>query len=365
MQTGAFAPLRERTALPEQSFVTPPMEDTELLGKVLLEPYDTRVPLAAQLSPNPCAENLITISRDHVDHALVEDATRLNLGSGDAPAVSEHELPLEYYRLRLSQRVERVASDEYAACCAERECGVGFVESLTFGEGETATGTETLPNGNADVAFNDHPEPLELALSAPRPIKGFLVATLSRREAIAPMPPSSRYDASADAEYVAARLQVREAPSFTERFEICSATGCITENEFVRLYAEKTGSHELDDFERDRAEEIRISGGLLLGLGALGTIAGGATIGSADEAETEEDRDLMLAEGGAGVGVGITSALIGFGFLIAPRDGTTFDHYLSKDDTRRFLARFNRSLRSAAKTKGNGHARTPVILTRD
>lgn len=364
MRTGAFAPLRERTALPEQSFLTPASEEPELLGKVLLSPYDRRVPLFAQLSPNPCAEELITVARDHVDHALIEDATRLNLGSTDT-SVSEPELPLAYYRLRLSKRVERVASEDYAACCAERQCGVGFVESLTFGEGELATGSETLPNGNADVAFNDQPEPLELALSAPRSIKGFLVATLSHREAIAPMPPSSRYDANADAEYVATRLQLREAPSFTERFEICSATGCITENEFVRLYAEKTGSHELDDFERDRAEEIRISGGLLLGLGALGTIAGGATIGSADEAETEEDRDIMLAEGGAGVGVGITSALIGFGFLIAPRDGTTFDHYLSKDDTRRFLARFNRFLRSGAKAKGAGHARPPVILTRD
>ena len=79
-------------------------------------------------------------------------------------------------------------------------------------------------------------------------------------------PPSATYEDE--------RLEVREHPHNPDLFEVCTRSGCITENELVRRYRKRTGSRELDDFERDRWANVRWLGASAGGgLGALFTLA--------------------------------------------------------------------------------------------
>src|SRR5690606_13792108 len=55
------------------------------------------------------------------------------------------------YELGTDRRVSVVDTAAYAACCAEKGCGYGYVSALVHGSGEYATGEESAASGGVDI----------------------------------------------------------------------------------------------------------------------------------------------------------------------------------------------------------------------
>lgn len=345
---GAFAQLERRAPLEAgERALAEPIDDASMLGKIVKEPYDDARPLAEQVAENPCAGELVTASREAGALTTTVDAER-SRGAW------------LYYRVRVLRRVEVVAKEGYAKCCVEKGCGVGYVRSLAFADGEVSLASETLPGGRADVAFDDAEAPLELELGNLRRVHGFMAFSLERSGfAGAPATlPSEPPRPSTDAEYVAERFEVRDVPGNPDEYVFCTTTECVSENGFVQRYRERTGAHELDDFDRDRRRDTRI-GGVVLGVLGLATIGLGlAAVETADEGKTRDDQDTARVVGGVGIGAGIFTTVIGLTLAIEPRDGSPTEHFISKTDARRFVARFNRAL--TAGKKGGVSPTTPA-----
>jgi hypothetical protein len=335
---GAFAEIHARAPLlADEHLLDPPAKDASLLGRILLEPYDPARPLAAQLAPNPCADDLIDVEPRPLE-AEVEDAARLS-----SPADGRSPASHRYYRFQVLQRSEKAATSAYAECCAEASCGAGYVRGLSFAEGEIALARPTAPGGHANVALDDDGHPLELTLLERHAARGYFAFSLAApgatpREERAERPPSAAYEQD--------RLEVRDSPHNPDLFQVCSRSECITENQLVRRYRKRTGSHELDDFERDRWASVRWLGASVSGgLGALFTTLGAVKIATAEEESTQTKRDDAKIGGGIAVGAGIAVLTMGVSFLVAPSEGVTIEHYLTKSQTRRFVERYNRALR--------------------
>ena len=334
---GDFAKVSARAPLlRDEHLLDPPAQDASLLGRILPVPYDPTQPLAAQLAPNPCADALVDVEPRPLD-AEVEDATRLPVSAGGRSPASH-----VYYRFKVQKRLEKAKTPGYAACCAKASCGAGYVRGLSFAEGEIARGAPTAAGGHVDVALEDDEAPLELTLLERRAERGYLAFTLEapgvapREEPAAPSP---------SAKYAAEQLEVRELPENPDRFKICTKSRCITENQFVLLYQKQTGSRELDDFARDRDANARWQGASFGGaIGALGTAGGALMLATAEQRDTQKQRDLARIGGGMLTGVGLALLSAGVGFLLSPSDGATTDHYLTKIQTRRFVERYNRAL---------------------
>jgi hypothetical protein len=334
---GVFARVSAHAPLPsDEHLLDPPAKDASLLGRILPVPYDPTQPLAAQLAPNPCADALVDVEPRPLD-TEIEDAARLP-SSADGRSPASH----VYYRFHVLERLEKAKTPAYAACCAKASCGTGYVRGLSFAEGEIARGTPTAPGGHANVALDDDGPPLELTLLERHAARGYLTFTLEtpgvtpHEEPAAP-PPSAKHEAE--------RLEVRELPQNADLFKICTKSRCLTENQFVILYQKQTGSHELDDFVRDRWANARWEGASFGGVfGALATTGGAVMIATAQERDTQKGRDLARVGGGMLTGIGLLMLTAGVGFLISPSDGATTDHYLTKLQTRRFVERYNRAL---------------------
>ncbi|APR76707.1 Hypothetical protein A7982_02054 [Minicystis rosea] len=331
---GAFAASRPRSPLlDDEHLLEPPPQDDGLLGRILLEPYDATRPLVDQLAKNPCADALIDVEA-RPREAEIEDATRVPSADGKSYV---------YYHFAAIRRVEKAETKAYATCCRQASCGVGYVRALTFGEGEIASGRPTMPGGDADVAFEDGGRSLELTLASRHAVRGFLAVTIEaayeqRRDAPRPAPEREAPQHE--------RIEVRDDPHNPDRFELCTRSGCISENTFVQRYRARTGSHELDDFDRDHFGEDRWLGVATTGiLGALLIPAGFGVAELADKAgSTPDERNRARIAGGMLGGLGLATLAMGMGILLTPRDGGTKDHHLSKSQAKRFVERYNRAL---------------------
>lgn len=335
---GTFAKVHARAPLlADEHLLDPPTQDASLLGRILPQPYDPTRPLAAQLAPNPCADALVDVEPRPIE-ADVEDAAHL-----PAPAAGRSPASFLYYRFQVLQRSEKAPTKAYAECCAKASCGTGYVRGLSFAEGEIALARPTAPGGHASVALDDDGYPVELTLLERRAARGYLAFTLSApgvrpREEHAERPPSATHEDE--------QLEVRDRPHNPDLFEICTRSRCITENEFVRRYRTRTGSHEIDDFSRDRWAEVRWQGAAVGGgIGALFTGLGALRIATAAEERTQEKRDISQIGGGIVTGVGLVVLTMGVAFLVTPSDGVTIEHYLTKSQTQRFVERYNSALR--------------------
>ena len=60
---------------------------------------------------------------------------------------------------------------------------------------------------------------------------------------------------------------------------------------------------------------------------------------------TQEKRDSANISGGIITGIGLAMLTMGISFLVAPAEGATIEHDLTKSQTRRFVERYNRALR--------------------
>ncbi|MFO0612834.1 MAG: hypothetical protein U0414_09615 [Polyangiaceae bacterium] len=326
---GAFAQLERRAPLEDgERALDEPAADTTLLGQIIKEPFDPARRLADQTSENPCASELLLSTREASAIASTVDAERTR-GA------------YFFYRVRILRRAIASERDGYAKCCAEKGCGVGYVRSLAFGDGEEGFASETLPGGRADVALDDPGAPLELEVGNARKVHGWIAFGLEGGRALVPPEPPRPI---ADADYLADKFEVRDVPGSADQYLFCTATDCVSENGFVQRYRERTGAHELDDFDRDRAREARISGAVTTVLGIASLALGAATLATADEGKTRDEQDGNRIAGGVGLGAGIVATALGLALLIEPRDGSPLEHFISKSDARRFVARFNRAL---------------------
>lgn len=347
---GAFAKLERRVPLEQgEHALVDPVDDASILGKIVNEPYDQARPLADQVSENPCASELTAATRE---------ASALGETMDAEPTRGAY----FYFRVRVLRRLEMTAGANYEKCCAEKGCGVGFVRSLAFGDGEVSFASATLPGGRADVALDDADAPLELELGNVRRVHGYVAFALASTSFGGPpaVLPSEPPRPSADADYLADRFEVRDVPGNADQYAFCTQTDCVSENGFVQRYRERTGSHELDDFDRDRARDARVAGAILSVLGVASLALGVAAIETADEGKTRDDQDGMRVAGGIGLGTGIVTSAIGLTLLIEPRDGSPFDHFISKVDAKRFVLRFNRSL-LLGKDGAKGAPKEPVL----
>lgn len=340
LRGAAFAKPERRVPLEQGELpLVEPTDDPSLLGKIVKEPYDSSRPLADQVSDNPCAGDLTASTREATSLTTTMDAT---------PTRGAY----WYLRVRVLRRLERAAGEGYAKCCAEKDCGVGFVRSLALGDGEASFASETLPGGRADVALDDPDVPLELELGNVRHVHGFVAFSLTATSfggaavVLPPDPPKT----ALDAESAAQQFEVRDVPGNADQYVFCTKSDCVSENGFVQRYRDRTGSHELDDFDRDRARDARIGGVVLSVLGLASLALGVVAIETADEGKTRDDQDANRIAGGMGLGTGIVTTAIGLTLLIEPRDGSAVDHFLSKVDAKRFVARFNRALRRSQGT---------------
>jgi len=151
------------------------------------------------------------------------------------------------------------------------------------------------------------------------------------------------------ATYDAEAIEVRESTRNRNHFELCTKKRCITENEFIRRYANRTGSHELDDFVRDRSPQMRATGAVVGSLGVLAAAVGVVILATDNPAGPDR---RVPAVGGIMLGISVPSLAAGLGLLGAPYDGWLDDHLLTKSEARRFVERYNRALRGKGAARG-------------
>ncbi|MDI1451291.1 hypothetical protein [Polyangium sp. 6x1] len=345
---GSFAPFSARAPLArDEHIVFTPSEDATLLGRVLLAPYVMPRPLAEQLAPNPCVDALVDVEPRPVPSDVIDDAERLSpdaARAAGAPGASH-----VYYHFDVHKRVEKAATKAYAECCQKASCGIGYVRSATLGEGEIALAKRTAPGGNADVAFDEGPHPLELTRIDRRHVRGFVAFALGGQGAEPPPAGAAEPERPGSAANEAEVIEIRESRENRDRFELCTKKRCITENEFIRRYAARTGSHELDDFQRDHSPQLRATGAVVGSLGLLAAAAGLVIL--ATDSPAVADRRVP-AVGGIMLGFSVPTLAAGIGLLGSPYDGWTYDHNLTKSDARRFVERYNRALRSEGAARG-------------
>ncbi|TKC99480.1 hypothetical protein [Polyangium fumosum] len=348
LRGGAFAAFRARAPLAgDEHLVFAPSEDASLLGRVLLAPYVTTRPLADQLAPNPCADALVDVEPRPVPGDVIEDAEVLTpdaARAAGAPGASH-----VYYRFDVRTRVEKAATKAYAACCQSASCGVGYVRSATLGEGEIMLARETAPGDPADVAFDEGPRPLELTRLERRHVRGVVAFALGGQGALPPSADAAEPERAGGATYDAESIEVRESTRNRDHFELCTKKRCITENEFIRRYANRTGSHELDDFLRDRSPQMRATGVVLGSLGLLAAAVGVVILATDNPAGPDR---RVPAVGGIMLGIAVPTLAPGLALLGAPYDGWTDEHLFTKSEVRRFVERYNRALRGEGAARG-------------
>lgn len=345
---GGYAPITARAPLPsgERVLALPTGADDakSMLGKILVAPHDPRRPLAEQLSPNPCAEELVDIAPQNIGDTLVEDADSLGPSDGSSDAAT-----YVYYRFRSREVLEKGPTAAYRACCAKEDCGIGYVRALTKGEGEIALATPTMPGGDADIALDDFDRPLELELLERRKVRGYVAFRLgpdivSTEDSMAQDEHPAFYDDDL--------VTVRESPIDSAVFQLCTRYECLTDSQFISRYRELTGETELDELDQDYALPWIILSSVVAGLGA-GTAIGGAvaTRGALDDEQKLIDgKEDQLMAGAVAVGAGLTF-MMSSAFLLAGAADTPNQHSLTKEQARRFAERYNRALEKKAASR--------------
>ncbi len=117
----------------------------------------------------------------------------------------------------------------------------------------------------------------------------------------------------------------------------------VSENEFVRRYRTVTGSHELDGNERDRTRKQRTAGYIILGVAAAGVVTGAllmATSSGPTRANGSTDPQFGVGVATAGLSV-FPVALIALPFALRSRDGSEFEHLLTREQAEAHLKKYN------------------------
>jgi hypothetical protein len=179
--------------------VAVPGDDDSLLSRTFRAPPDTALSLDEQSAPNPCAEKLgprvEAALPNHYENAIQSrDAAQTHalLASygfqGSADASSQL-----LYKIDTLRKVARFDTTEYQACCRDHDCGWGYVQSLVYGQGEYAAGTEVNASaeGNYSVVHGDVKRWFKVQDT--RTVKGYIAAVLvahDRSQAVQACPPS-------------------------------------------------------------------------------------------------------------------------------------------------------------------------------
>jgi hypothetical protein len=165
-----------------------PSETPSLLGRSFKRPPDAAFSLTEQSEPNPCEAALPAPTQaamsNHYENAMDLSSTgngQALLGLFGMTAEASHVSHL-LFKVQTSQRLERLDSNEYVACCKTHDCGWGYVSALIYGDGEYLSGqqTDAAASGNYEVIQlkgNLHYRVLER-----KQIHGWLAAVLTAHD---------------------------------------------------------------------------------------------------------------------------------------------------------------------------------------
>ncbi|MEZ4227476.1 MAG: hypothetical protein R3B13_41440 [Polyangiaceae bacterium] len=205
---GGCAPARSASDMQSDNPLGPsfwlipaPSTDDGLIGRRFRAPPDTALSLEEQSEANPCAEHLATAAtaempnqyENAIDVKTTANAGMLGLFGFSADASHATHL---LYKVTTSEKLTRLDTAEYVACCKREECGWGYVSALIRGEGEyvsaqqtelSASGNYTVYSGGASHAFR--------ALTRRR-IHGYLAAVIvahDRSQSVQACPPGHEW----------------------------------------------------------------------------------------------------------------------------------------------------------------------------
>lgn len=356
-----------------------PTEDPMLLGRIIRRPPAPGQSLEEVSSPNPCGDSLAAERQTPLDNTF-EDAQDLRANAKATAALAGYGFQADatkathfVYRLQTRRQSSKADTVEYEACCREKGCGIGYIASLVYGDGEYATAEESAGGGRVDVAFAAAEGDVQLRVIHRRKVHGYFAALVrmggdSTAGPIGPLGEGTLVTGVQEAtipEVVRTIYESGKARVSTEgglgargTFVIMMGATAVTENEFVRRYREVTGSDELDPIER-----FRHAGGFYASLGAfgLGTSAAiwgfthgkkevtcpapkeGACVGEPSGKRVEVNNDLGMAAAIGGGVVGGMGAILA-GTLYSVSDSTPDDHYLSELQARVYVEKYNRAL---------------------
>ncbi len=384
-----------------------PGDDSSLLGRLVVRQPPPGADLFAYTRPNPCGQYLTPATRTALESHYVDsmgdqanvDARLLeSFGFGASASRATHLT----YDLRTSEELTVNDTTDYEACCAQTNCGYGFVSSLVYGFGEYAAaeasqGSVGTPVGTATLGASGQMQVLQS-----RRIQGWVAASVH---------PHHGASGSAGVGRTASRRPVTNADGIDDRdiesmtegarraygdsrilvlgssdgYTFVDGTGKhITENEFIERYADVTGSAELNKYwEHRRMKFVKwigaplfVAGAALVTLGALtatrdctaddywlngGPLEDGCTgTRDAPSGTTTSDSSFFLYFFGGSMLLGGTTVSIVF---YAMPNGSPRSHNISQVKASEFAERYNRALRErpslSPETPGFGFSRAP------
>jgi hypothetical protein len=144
---GARGPDSDASPLGASYVLVPvPSDDDSILGRILPNEPQPGRSLEETARANPCADKLtdakvspMASTFEDAQDLQVQGKARAMLGAFGFSGDAEHATHF-FYKLEASKRVSRQDTSDYAACCAAKGCGYGYVSALVYGDGEYATG---------------------------------------------------------------------------------------------------------------------------------------------------------------------------------------------------------------------------------
>lgn len=358
-----------------------PSEDDSLLGRVLPQPPEPGRSLEETARANPCAEHLgerretPLASRFSYAEELSGGARASALLGAFGFAADARRATHFVYSLSTDRRVGLVDTTAYAACCAEKGCGYGYVSALIHGQGSYSTGEEGRASASVDVplvasASGD----VALSVLHEREVRGFVAALVTvtdpkEAERLGPLGVARAAGITeATMPEMVKRLYDRERIAVTtegsswafvqglpdEKLDgakldksvwttgvidwYSSDDATITEAEFARRFEHVTGSDELADLDarRNTPELVILSASTALSAGVVALGIGWMV----EQNEVQAGNFTALVVGVAGLfGFGVPALMV----ALHP-DGTITNHELTERDARLYAERYNRAL---------------------
>lgn len=180
----AYDAQRDNPLGPSFWIVSTPSSDEGLLGRAFTRPPDAALTLEEQSAPNPCAAHLSPRREarmpNHYENAIATTgsasggALLANYGFAAEASSATHLL----YKVTTSSKVTQLDTTEYQACCKERGCGWGYVQSLVLGEGEYAAGSEATASAQGNYTVVSGRAKRSFRVSNTKAIKGYLAAVI-------------------------------------------------------------------------------------------------------------------------------------------------------------------------------------------
>jgi hypothetical protein len=354
---------------PSFVLIPAPSDDDALLGRILPRLPQPGQSLEELARPNPCAALLepsktsaMVNSYENAEELSGNARAKATLGtfgfSGDVSRATHF-----IYRLRTDRRESRLDTEEYQRCCKEKGCGVGYVATLVYGQGEYASGEEVSGGLSVDVAFVAGTSgSVGLKVLNKRNVSGWIAAIVRLNEASGDaalgalgaagqqLATENELPAQVKSLYESERLRLVNtvAEDKNDRrptYAFADGQGEITENEFIRRFEKVTGSPELDELDTRRNWDVLATMSIATAViaGPTAAFCGGLK-GFASEAFSDKGSTAGSLACGAGV---LTSYLFvlstPIAFFSGP-DGKTNNHRLTQYDARLLVGRYNRSL---------------------